>query len=81
MNINKIKDILDIAVRFEPNDSFTWRVVESLIEGSVCNEELNPPEVIDRQCLRLKINNVIYEYGAIGNRLLSGTELVKIQEF
>lgn len=80
VNIGKIKDKLDDIAYFATNDSETREKVEKLIKGVICNEEVNTPDIIDRNCLRLKINGVMYEYRSFGHKLYPNTELVKVKE-
>ena len=46
------------------NDSITQQKLEARFPGFTCNKRLNPPDVVERNCIRFtNSNNELYEFG------------------
>jgi len=76
-----ILHVLERHVLFEPNDSKTWRRIETLLPGITCDRSINTDDVIDRGALRLLMStdefSTLYEYDPLrkpGVRIVSTTD-------
>ena len=50
----------------EYNDSITRTKLRYMFTNIICSEELNPPNVIDNNCLRFSLDGFVYEFSERG---------------
>lgn len=64
MRLQEIHDFIRKEILFEKNDKETRKRIEDYFGGSViCNEQLNPPEVVDQNKLVCMYNGIKIEIG------------------
>ena len=61
-NISLFTYVLDTYFKYEFNDSKTWELFTKYFPGTICNNLVNTPEVLNRNVIRFSYNNVLYEY-------------------
>lgn len=62
--------VLETYFRFEFNDSNTWKLFEEFFPGTICNNTVNTPEVVDKNVLRFSYNGKLYEYAPLADQIL-----------
>jgi hypothetical protein len=62
--------MLESVALYQLNDNYTRQKLERSIPDCVCNEDLNPWDVIDRNAIRFLIEDTLYEYDADGLKVV-----------
>lgn len=61
-NISLFTYVLDTYFKYEFNDSNTWKLFTEYFPGTICDNSVNTPEVLNRNVIRFSYNNILYEY-------------------
>lgn len=64
-------ETVESVVLYQINDNSTRKKLESFIPDSICNEELNPWDIIDRRAIRFSIKDILYEYDVDGLKVIT----------
>ena len=64
-------ETVESIVLYQINDNGTRKKLERFIPDSICNEELNPWDIIDRRAIRFSIKDILYEYDVDGLKVIT----------